>query len=347
MPIVRYMRVSQGEITMQFQSSPAGSSWHEQGVPEGLRDQRNRPTIAVLLPCYNEEAAIDQTIVGFQASLPTSTIYVYDNNSTDRTTDVAKRAGAVVRRERVQGKGAVVRRMFADVDADIYVMADGDATYDAAKAPELVARLIDEQLDMVVGSRIHKADDAYRRGHRLGNALLTGMLTRLFGRSFTDILSGYRVFSRRFVKSYPALSTGFEIETDISVHALELRLPVAEVETEYFARPEGSASKLNTYGDGWRILRTIVSLYRFERPLLFFGCIASLLAVFAVGISFPLAVTYARTGLVPRFPTAIAATGLVILAALNGFAGLILDTVVRGRREVRRLAYLTYALPHR
>lgn len=303
------------------------------------------PTIAVLLPCYNEEAAIAQTVAGFRAALPDAAIYVYDNNSRDRTAELAAAAGATVRRERVQGKGAVVRRMFADVDADIYVMADGDATYDAASAPALVARLLDEQLDMVVGSRVGEAAQAYRRGHRFGNRLLTGMLARLFGRSFTDILSGYRVFSRRFVKTYPALSTGFEIETDISVHALELRMPVAEVETPYFARPEGSASKLSTYGDGWRILRTIVTLYRIERPLLFFGAIGVALAVIAVALGIPLAITYAQTGLVPRFPTAIAATGLVILAALNWFAGLILDTVVRGRREVRRLAYLAHRAP--
>lgn len=303
------------------------------------------PTIAILLPCYNEEAAIGLTVAGFRAALPHATIYVYDNNSADRTAAVARAAGAIVRHERVQGKGAVVRRMFADVDADIYIMADGDATYDAASAPALTARLVDEQLDMVVGSRVHAAAAAYRRGHRFGNALLSGMLARLFGRSFTDILSGYRVFSRRFVKSYPALSTGFEIETDISVHALELRMPVAEVETPYFARPEGSASKLSTYGDGWRILRTILTLYRIERPLLFFGGIGALLALVAIMLGIPLAVTYWRTGLVPRFPTAIAATGLVIVAALNVFAGLILDTVVRGRREVRRLAYLQLPAP--
>ena len=303
------------------------------------------PTIAVLLPCYNEEAAITQTVAGFRAALPGATVYVYDNNSRDRTCDVAAAAGAVVRRERVQGKGAVVRRMFADVDADIYVMADGDATYDAASAPALVARMLDERLDMVVGARVHEASDAYRRGHQFGNALLTGMLARLFGRSFTDILSGYRVFSRRFVKSYPALSTGFEIETDISVHALELRMPVAEIETPYFARPEGSASKLSTYRDGWRILNTIGTLYRIERPVLFFGSIGLALAAVAVALGIPLALTYARTGLVPRFPTAILATGLVILAVLSVFAGLILDTVVRGRREVRRLAYLAYPAP--
>jgi glycosyltransferase involved in cell wall biosynthesis len=303
------------------------------------------PRIAVILPCYNEEAAIAQTVAGFRAALPTARIYVYDNNSRDRTVEVARAAGAIVRTERVQGKGAVVRRMFADVDADVYVMADGDATYDAASAPALVARLLDEQLDMVVGSRVHEAAAAYRRGHQFGNKALTGMLARLFGRSFTDILSGYRVFSRRFVKSFPALSAGFEIETEISVHALELKMPVAEVSTPYFARPEGSASKLSTYGDGWRIATTIATLYRIERPLLFFGAIGGLLALVAVLLALPLVFTYLQTGLVPRFPTAILATGLIILASLCGFAGLILDTVVRGRREVRRLAYLAHPAP--
>ena len=306
-----------------------------------------QPRIAVLLPCYNEEAAIAQTIAGFRAALPDATLYVYDNNSRDRTVAIAREAGAVVRCERIQGKGAVVRRMFADIDADIYVMADGDATYDAASALRLVDHLLDEQLDMIVGSRIGEAAAAYRRGHRFGNALLTGMLARLFGRSFTDILSGYRVFSRRFVKSFPSLSAGFEIETEISVHALELKMPCAEIETPYFARPEGSESKLSTYRDGWRILSTIATLYRIERPLWFFGAFAALLMAVAIVLAIPLGITYAGTGLVPRFPTAIGVTGLTILAALNLFAGLILDTVVRGRREVRRLAYLTYPAPGR
>ncbi|WP_033921314.1 glycosyltransferase family 2 protein [Sphingomonas sp. 37zxx] len=305
------------------------------------------PRIAVILPCYNEEAAIAQTVVAFRAALPDARVYVYDNNSSDRTAEVAAFAGAIVRTERVQGKGAVVRRMFADVDADVYVMADGDATYDAASAPALVARLLDEQLDMVVGSRVHEATEAYRRGHQFGNKALTGMLARLFGRSFSDILSGYRVFSRRFVKSFPALSAGFEIETEISVHALELKMPVAEIETPYFARPEGSESKLNTYGDGLRIATTIATLYRIERPMLFFGLIAAGIALIALVLSVPLVATYLATGLVPRFPTAILATGLMILAFLNLFAGLILDTVVRGRREVRRLAYLAYPAPSR
>ena len=305
------------------------------------------PRIAVLLPCYNEEAAIAQTVAAFRAALPNATVYVYDNNSRDRTIAVAREAGAVVRSERTQGKGAVVRRMFADIDADIYVMADGDATYDAASAPALVDRLLDERLDMVVGARIAAPDEAYRRGHRFGNALLTGMLARLFGRSFSDILSGYRVFSRRFVKSFPALSAGFETETEISVHALELRMPCAEVDTPYFARPEGSTSKLSTYRDGWRILSTIATLYRIERPLLFFGAFGGLLLLAALLLAVPLAITYLDTGLVPRFPTAILATGLVILAALCAFTGLILDTVVRGRREVRRLAYLALPAPGR
>ena len=301
--------------------------------------------IAVLLPCYNEETAIVQTVAGFRAALPDATIYVYDNNSSDRTVEVARAAGAIVRTERMQGKGNVVRRMFADIDADIYVMADGDATYEAAAAPALVARLIDEQLDMVVGARKSEIEEAYRRGHRLGNKLLTGMLTQVFGRSFTDILSGYRVFSRRFVKSFPVLSAGFEIETEISVHALELKMPTAEVVTAYAARPEGSVSKLSTYSDGWRILKTIAMLARFERPLAFFGFVGLVFALMAVFLSVPLVLTYLDTGQVPRFPTAILATGLVILAFLNFFAGLILDTVVRGRREVRRLAYLQYPAP--
>ncbi|MGE3396170.1 MAG: glycosyltransferase family 2 protein [Sphingomonas sp.] len=300
--------------------------------------------IAVLLPCYNEEAAIGATIAGFRAALPDAAIYVYDNNSQDRTAEVAAEAGAIVRAERMQGKGHVVRRMFADVEADIYVMADGDATYDAAAAPALVAKLIDEQLDMVVGARKSTVEtEAYRRGHVLGNRIFTGILARLFGRTFTDIFSGYRIFSRRFVKSFPALSRGFETETEISVHALELAMPVGEVETAYGARPEGSQSKLSTYRDGWRILRTILHLYRIERPVMFYGFYALVLAIGAILISVPLAITYAETGLVPRFPTAILATGLMILAALCFFTGLILDTVVRGRREVRRLHYL--ALP--
>lgn len=303
------------------------------------------PRIAVLLPCYNEAAAIAQTVAGFRAALPDAVIYVYDNNSADDTRVVAAAAGAIVRSEKMQGKGNVVRRMFADIEADVYVMADGDATYETAVAPALVQQLIDENLDMVVGARKSEVEAAYRRGHRFGNAMLTGMLTQLFGRSFSDILSGYRVFSRRFVKSFPVLSAGFEIETEISVHALELRMPVAEVLTAYAARPEGSMSKLNTYRDGFRILNTIVTLFRIERPMLFFGGIGLFVALVALLLAIPLVMTYIQTGLVPRLPTAVLVVGLMIIAALSFTCGLILDTVVRGRREVRRFAYLSFPAP--
>jgi hypothetical protein len=235
--------------------------------------------------------------------------------------------------------------MFADIEADIYLMADGDSTYDTAAAPELVRRLMDEQLDMVVGARRSEVEEAYRRGHRLGNRLFTGLLARLFGRSFSDIFSGYRVFSRRFVKSFPALSRGFETETEISVHALELAMPVGEIVTAYGARPEGSASKLSTYRDGWRIMKTILHLFRIERPVLFYGGFAAFLAALALVLALPLVVTYAQTGLVPRFPTAILVTGLMIVSVISFAVGLILDTVVRGRREVRRLHYLSFPAP--
>ncbi len=303
------------------------------------------PKIAVLLPCYNEEAAIAATVAGFRAALPAATIYVYDNNSSDGTSALAAAGGAVVRTESQQGKGHVVRRMFADVDADIYIMADGDLTYDPGAAPAMVDLLLKDQLDMVVGTRRHEGKDAYRGGHVLGNRLFTGLLSGLFGRSFSDIFSGYRVFSRRFVKSFPVLSSGFEIETEMSVHALELRMPVGEVETAYGARPEGSHSKLSTFGDGWKILKTIVTLYRIERPLLYFGSLGGLLLVAALILAAPLIMTYLDTGLVPRVPTAILVTGVTIVAVLCFFAGLILDTVTRGRREVRRLAYLAVPGP--
>lgn len=308
-------------------------------------DEGQSTGIAVLLPCYNEEAAIGATIAGFRSVLPGATIYVYDNNSTDRTAEIAAQAGATVRMERQQGKGHVVRRMFADIDADVYVMADGDLTYDPKSAPQMVDLLLAEQLDMVVGTRRHEEKEAYRGGHVLGNRLFTGILAGLFGRSFTDIFSGYRVFSRRFVKSFPVLSSGFEIETEMSVHALELRMPVGEIETAYAARPEGSQSKLSTYSDGWRILRTIITLYRVERPTLFYGAIGALLVAIAVVLAVPLGMTYLQTGLVPRLPTAILVTGITIVAVLCFFTGLILDTVTRGRREVRRLSYLSLAAP--
>jgi glycosyltransferase involved in cell wall biosynthesis len=305
----------------------------------------SEPRVAVLLPCYNEEAAIAETIAGFRAALPAATIHVYDNNSSDRTVEIARASGAIVCTERQQGKGNVVRRMFADVDADVYIMADGDLTYDPKAAPAMVAMLLDERLDMVVGTRQHEVTDAYRGGHVLGNKLFTGLLSRLFGRSFSDIFSGYRIFSRRFVKSFPVLSAGFEIETEISVHALELKMPVGEVATAYGARPEGSASKLSTYRDGWRILKTIGTLYRVERPVLFYGSVGALILAVALLLTVPLVLTYLDTGLVPRFPTAILITGMAIIAVLCFFAGLILDTVTRGRREMRRLFYLAQPAP--
>lgn len=301
--------------------------------------------VAVLLPCYNEAGAIGRTVAGFRAALPHATVYVYDNNSRDASRQIAADAGAIVRSVRQQGKGHVVRRMFADVDADIYVMADGDATYEAAAAPAMIAMMLAENFDMVVGARRTEVQAAYRRGHRIGNLVLNGLLKRLFGRSFTDILSGYRIFSRRFVKSFPVLSVGFEIEAEMSVHALELAMPVAERETAYAARPEGSVSKLSTYRDGWRILRTIITLYRVERPIWFFGLVGGLFAAIALGMALPLIITWLETGLVPRFPTAILVTGMMVVSVLNFMCGLILDTVVRGRREVKRLAYLAHAAP--
>lgn len=301
--------------------------------------------IAVLLPCYNEETTIVSTIRDFHAALPHATIYVYDNNSRDGSAVRAREAGAIVRTERMQGKGHVVRRMFADIDADIYVLADGDATYDASAAMQMVAMLRDQQLDMVVGARRWQVDANYRRGHRFGNWLLTSILDRIFGSSFTDILSGYRVFSRRFVKSFPALSQGFEIETEISIHALELRMPIAEIVTRYAERPEGSVSKLSTYRDGMTILMTMIHLFRTERPIPFFSALAAVTMLIAFGLSEPLFITYLQTGLVPRLPTAVLVMGLTTLAILNLFCGLILDTVVRGRLETRRLAYLALPAP--
>lgn len=301
--------------------------------------------IAVLLPCHNEDAAIRDVIGAFRAALPQATIYVYDNNSTDRTIDIAQSAGAVVRTETHQGKGYVVRRMFADVDADVYVLADGDATYDAPSVRGMIARLLDEKLDMVVGARVDREEAAYRRGHRVGNRMLSGFVTHIFGKSFSDMLSGYRVFSRRFVKSFPVLSGGFEIETELTIHALELELPVAEVDTPYYSRPQGSASKLNTYRDGFRILSSIFQIYRAERPLPFFSAIAVALAAIAVGLAIPILITFVQTGTVPRFPTAILATGLMLAALLAFASGLVLDTVTRGRREIKLLAYLRYGAP--
>lgn len=297
--------------------------------------------IAVLVPCFNEEAAVATVIADFRKALPSADIFVYDNNSSDRTVAVARDAGATVRRERRQGKGHVVRRMFADVDADIYVLVDGDATYDAASAPRMIEALLSDRLDMVVGLRVDQAAAAYRLGHRAGNRILTGFLSSVFGQAFRDILSGYRVFSRRFVKSFPVLSDGFEIETELSVHALELALPVAEIETPYYARPEGSVSKLNTWRDGLRILGTILKLYRSEKPLRFFTAIGVFLTLVSVGLAIPILVTYLEEGIVPRLPTAVLSMGLMILAMLSASSGLVLDTVTRGRREMKLLAYLS------
>jgi glycosyltransferase involved in cell wall biosynthesis len=306
-----------------------------------------QPRIAVLVPCYNEEAAVATVVADFRKALPAAEIYVYDNNSHDNTAAVAREAGAIVRSERRQGKGHVVRRMFADVEADIYVLVDGDATYDAPSAPRMIDKLLEEHLDMVVGLRIDLSQAAYRLGHRTGNRMLTGFLSSTFGHAFKDILSGYRVFSRRFVKSFPVLSDGFEIETELAVYALELSLPVAEVETPYYARPEGSFSKLNTWRDGFRILGTMLKLYRSERPLRFFTVIGILLALAAITLAIPIVVTFIETGLVPRLPTAVLSTGLMIMAMLSVSSGLVLDTVTRGRREMKMLAYLSQPAPKR
>jgi glycosyltransferase involved in cell wall biosynthesis len=303
--------------------------------------------VAVLVPCFNEETAIAKVVADFSAALPGATVYVYDNNSTDRTVEIAGAAGAVVRRETHQGKGNVVRRMFSDVDADVYVLVDGDATYDAASARKLIAHLVEDRLDMVVAARAHYDQAAYRTGHRFGNRLFTAFVASVFKSPFSDVLSGYRVFSRRFVKSFPVLSRGFEIEIELSVHALELELPVAEVSTPYYSRLEGSASKLSTWSDGFRLLATIVSLYRTERPLSFFGALGVALAIVSIGLAISIFATYLEQGIVPRLPTAILATGLMLLAFLFGIAGLILDTVTKGRREIKLLAYLEQRAPGR
>ncbi len=297
--------------------------------------------VAVLVPCFNEEAAIGTVVSDFRNALPEAQIFVYDNNSRDRTAEIARASGAEVRSERRQGKGHVVRRMFADVDADIYVLVDGDATYDARSASRMIEMLVNDHLDMVVGVRIDQSAAAYRRGHRTGNRMLTGFLSAVFGHAFRDILSGYRVFSRRFVKSFPVLSDGFEIETELSVHALELALPVGEIETPYYARPEGSVSKLNTWRDGFRILGTILRLYRSEKPLRFFTGIGVVLALISIVLAIPIVITFIEEGIVPRLPTAVLSTGLMIVAMLSVSSGLVLDTVTRGRREMKLLAYLS------
>lgn len=305
----------------------------------------DQPSVAVLLPCYNEEHAIGGVIRDFRAALPDAAIYVFDNNSTDATVAEAMGAGAVVRRETMQGKGHVVRRMFRDIDADLYVIADGDGTYDASLAPALIAKAVSGPFDLVNCVRIEAERSAYRGGHRLGNRILTGAVRLIFGSRVRDILSGYKVLSYRFVKSFPALSTGFDIETELAVHALELAMPIAHEEGPYRGRVEGSSSKLRTYRDGWRILRMIVMLMRHERPLLFFGALGGVAAALAIVLIVPVLITYAQTGLVPRLPTAVLATGIMLASALTLTTGIILDTVTRGRRETRLLAYLGLPAP--
>ncbi|MGH7283180.1 MAG: glycosyltransferase family 2 protein [Polyangiaceae bacterium] len=294
--------------------------------------------LAVLAPCHNEAVSVAKVVRDFRACLPDAEIHVFDNASTDDTAKIAAAEGAIVHHVAMKGKGHVVRRMFADVEADVYLLVDGDDTYDAASASSLVSKLVDDRCDMVVALRKHTEAAAYRAGHVWGNRMLTGFLSWMFGRACNDILSGYRVFSRRFVKSFPVLSKGFEIETELTVHALELRVPIGEVETPYKERPQGSASKLNTYRDGVRILFTILRLFSAERPTTFWSIVA--LALVSIVIMIPVAITYAHTGLVPRFPTAILSMGIMLLAALSFFAGMILDTVTRGRRELKMLMYL-------
>lgn len=304
------------------------------------------PNVAVLIPCHNEELTIADVVEDFRTAIPYCRVYVYDNNSTDKTTERAREAGAIVRKEQLQGKGNVVRRMFSDIDADIYLMTDGDGTYDPKIAPTMIRKITDESLDMVVGVRLSDdLDVAFRLGHRAGNKTLTKFVGWLFGHRFSDILSGYRAFSRRFVKSFPALASGFEIETELTIHALELKMPVGEVPATYAARPRGSRSKLSTWRDGLRIFVTIVFLFKEVRPARFFGAIFAVLAVVALVLTYPLVVTYLETSLVPRLPTAILATGIMLLGFLSGICGIILDTVSRGRREAKRMVYLSMQGP--
>ncbi|MFZ3048397.1 MAG: glycosyltransferase family 2 protein [Desulfatirhabdiaceae bacterium] len=299
-------------------------------------------TVAVLVPCYNEEKTIGQVVTSFKSAIPHAVVYVYDNHSMDQTSARAKTAGAVVGYEIHSGKGNVVRRMFADIEADVYVLVDGDDTYDAFSAPEMIQKLIDEKLDMVVGTRLTEHDAmAFRKGHRFGNDLLTGFMGFLFGKSFTDILSGYRVFSRRFVKSFPALSKGFETESELTIHALEMRMPTGEVITPYKSRPSESQSKLRTYQDGFRILVTILGLFKEERPLTAFTILFACLALLSMALAVPVILTYMETGLVPRFPTAILSTGIMVLAFLSLTSGIVLETVTRGRKEMKRMGYLS------
>jgi hypothetical protein len=327
--------------SLEKPAATIGRCWQsDKSIAEQFGLVTNQPRIAVLVPCRNEEAAIGKVVSDFQQALPDAVVYVYDNNSTDHTVLEARAAGAVVRREKLQGKGHVVRRMFADIDADIYVLVDGDDTYDAAAAPGMASMLIERQLDMVCAARYGAASVAYRPGHRFGNALLTGLVACAFGGGITDLLSGYRVFSRRFVKSFPALSSGFETETEFTVHALALHMPVQEVRALYRNRAAGTASKLNTWVDGMRILRAIVTLIQQERPLEVFSLAAVALMLASASLGIPVVMEFLQIGLVPRLPTALLSTGLMLLAFLSLTCGLILDAVSRGRKENKRLAYL-------
>jgi len=311
------------------QTSIVNSSW------------RSALEVAVIIPCYNEEGAIARVVIDFQMYLPGASIYVYDNNSTDNTIDEARDAGALIRKEYRQGKGFVVRRMFADVDADVYVMVDGDDTYDISAAPKLVNVLIEEDMDMVIGLRSPEDDSAYRKGHKLGNKVLTGLVQIIFGKGFDDILSGYRVFSRRFIKSFPQFASGFEIETELTIHALQLQMPTAEVATRFKNRPEGTESKLKTLSDGFRILLTIYRLLKQGRPMLTFAVFGTVLTVGSIVLAYPILLEFIETGLVPRFPTAILSTGMMILGFLSYTCGTILDIVTKGRQEAKRMSYLS------
>ena len=302
--------------------------------------------VAVIIPCFNEEGAIGKVVRDFKNQLPNATVYVYNNNSTDSTASEALENGAIVENEERQGKGYVVRRMFADIDADLYVMVDGDDTYDALAVRPLIQKLVDDNLDMVSGSRETNIRAAYRTGHKFGNRLLTGLVRQFFGKRFSDMLSGYRVFTNRFVKSFPLDSGGFEIETELTVHALELEMPTSELSTEYKDRPEGTVSKLRTYADGLRILWMIIKLLKRERPMLLFLVVAFILIFIALVLAYPIFIEYLETGLVPRFPTAILSTGLVILGFLSFTCGIILDTVTKGRQEAKRMRYLDLTSTH-
>jgi hypothetical protein len=314
-------------------------------VTEQPRDDRYDPLVAVLIPCLNEESTVGRVVTGFADALPGAQIYVYDNGSSDGTAQQARAAGAVVRQEPRRGKGNVVRRMLSDIDAEVYVLVDGDDTYDAASAAKMVESLLTDHLDLVNGARVETGGDPFRPGHRLGNRILTGLVHYVFRSEFRDMLSGLKVCSRRFAKSFPALSVGFEIETEMTIHALELGMPVAEVDVPYHERPPGSSSKLSTYRDGWMILRTIGSLVKEEKPLPSFTALSALLALVSIVLAIPIVQEYLVTGLVPRFPTAILASALMILAFLSLTCGVILDSVTRGRREIKRLHYLALSAP--